>query len=655
MSLAQLSDCKYLEGLTNEQINELVRTGKIKPESMMQTYNRVFVFLYLKFKKSPLLTEENIKDAYRKPNDSRFPLKLEKTHFDELRKIILDTYKKNINYASLSTNIFNTNIDILNKQIELWEKRNTVVYHGNQCIVGNKAGGDLNRTIAFIIKTDIERQNNINRDDYGCSIIDNINSCVNVTYTKEIILLNNEQYNSRWIIINNTKKIFTVNLKDIFKIRVINEAFAKGYMTAVNPHLGFILQKTYPQIWSKYYWLPAVDDIDRITILTLQARAFLRSDNETNRLYINPTKDTITALKKELLEIQQEQLDDIIANQMWALSKNEDDYNQKMNKKNQTGIRYKKLSDLKALKLAPSVPFIQYDLIFIRHAESCANIWKNKSKVQQFTYKDPEITEAGIKTSIRLRPKLLNEIKKRWGNNQYTVGASQMIRAQETAYYMIANGAPINIIPHVGEEGVTADNYSLPKNKQYEIIGKRNPMIIASLNSGIDSREKQTYFGKSNMSEFMKWANNNLDKFGKGNDLIYRAVIFTHSHFLENSFKLGHINNNSGISLSINTSDNIKHTSIIDMGKIDQTIGPDKCILSPYNNMPKNNRVKSNNKQIITITRKQRRKCCNNINDDEEEEELPYEYYLHNLRNSLNRYQRTYKAHRQDLTSYLRL
>lgn len=652
MSLAQLSDCKYLEGLTNEQINELVRTGKIKPESMMQTYNRVFVFLYLKYKKSPLLTEENIKNAYRKPNDTRFPLKLEKTQFDELRKIILETYKKNINYASLSTNIFNTNIDILNKQIELWEKRNSVVYHGTQCIVGNKAGGDLNRTIAFIIKTDIERQNNINRDEYGCSIIDNISSCINVTYTKEIILLNDEQYNSRWIIINNTTKVFTVNLKDIFKVRVINEAFAKGYMTAINPRLGFILQKQYPQVWSKYYWLPAVDDIDRITILTLQARTFLRSDDETNRLYIKPTKDTINALKKELLEIkgnnikklEQEQLDDIIANQMWALSKNEDEYNQKMNKGNLTGVRYKKLSDLKALKLLPSVPFIQYDLFLIRHAESCGNIWKPKSTIQQHTYKDPELTEAGIQTSIRLRPGLLDRVRKQWGNNKYTIGSSQMIRTQETAYYMIANGAPIHIIPHVGEAGVTADNYSLPKDKQREIIGRRNPKILDSLDSGIDSREKQTYFGKSNWSEFMKWANNNLDKFGKGDDQVYRAVIFTHSHFLENSFKLGHSKNNSGIHITINTGDNIKHSSIVDMGKINVDKGPDKCIISPYK------KEASTNKRNSTTQRK-RRRCCNNNNNDDDDEELPYEYYLHNLRASLNRYQHTYKARRQDRTS----
>jgi len=638
MSLAQLSDCKYLEGLTNDEINELVRTSKIKPESMMQTYDRVFVFLYLKFKKSPLLTDENIKNAYKIPNDSRFPLKLEKTQFDELRKIILETYNRNKNYGPLSTTVFNTNLDVLNKQIELWEKRNIVVYHGTQCIVGNKAGGDLNRTIAFIIKTDIERQNVINRDDYGCSIINNISSCINVAYTKEIILLNDEQYNSRWIILNNIKSVFTVNLKDIFKVRVINEAFAKGYMTAINPQLGFILQKQYPQVWAKYYWLPAVDDIDRITILTLQACAFLHADDETNRLYVTPIKD------KELLVLEQTKLAELIDNQVWALSKNEDDYNERVRKGNQTGVRYKKLSDLKALKLVPSVPFIQYDLFFMRHAESCANIWKTKSRIQQHTYKDPEITEAGIQTSIRLRPGLLDRVRKQWGNNQYTIGASQMIRAQETAYYMIANGGPIHIIPHVGEAGITADNYSLPKDKQREIIGRRNPTILNSLDSGIDSREKQTYFGKSNWSEFMKWAKDNLDKFGKGDDQVYRAVIFTHSHFLENSFKLGHSKNNSGVHITINTGDNIKHSSIVDMGKINLGRGPDKCIISPYNKASSRNKRNS-------ITQRKRGRCCNNNNNDDNEEDLPYEYYLHNLRASLNRYQHTYKARRQDRTS----
>ena len=618
MSLAQLSDCKYLESLNEGQLYELIITNKlkIKIETLMQTYDRVFVFLYLKLKKSPLLTDENIENAYRKPNDSIFPLKLEKTQFNELRNIIVEAYNKNKNHVSLSINIFNTNINDLNKQIELWEKRNMLIYHGTQCTIGNKAGGDLNRTIAFILKNDTERQNAINRDVYGCSIINNI-SCINVTYTKHIILLNDDQYNSRGIILNNIKNVFTVNLKDIFKVRVINEALSKGYMTAINPRLGFILQTTYPEIWSKSYWLPNVDTIDRITILTLQATAFFRSEDESNRLYIRPDR-------KELLALESKKLNELIENQVWALSKDEMDYATRIKNKNYKGVRYKSLADLNKL---PS--FIHYKLIFLRHAQSCGNIWKTQSKMRQITYQDPEITEAGVQTSIRLARVLQKKISELWKNEPYSVCSSQMIRAQETAYYMTKK--PINVIPHVAEDGITLDNFAFAKEKQRAIIGGRNPKILENLDKGIDSRKPQTIFDKSSWTAFLKWADTNPQSFSIGSDGIYRAIIFTHSHFIAKSLGLKiKVKNNNGYLVTVENGA-ITNSNRLDIG---ETLGndPDKCRISPY----------KQTKKIILPKRKRssrhtRKACKEFMNNDD----LLMDYN-----------QGTYKTHLLNLISY---
>jgi len=68
------------------------------------------------------------------------------------------------------------------------------------------------------------------------------------------------------------------------------------------------------------------------------------------------------------------------------------------------------------------------DIIFIRHAQSCANIWKEKSKLKQITYRDPELTQAGIMTSSKLAPVLQEKIKELWKGASYSIGASHMIR-----------------------------------------------------------------------------------------------------------------------------------------------------------------------------------------------------------------------------------
>lgn len=227
-----------------------------------------------------------------------------------------------------------------------------------------------------------------------------------------------------------------------------------------------------------------------------------------------------------------------------------------------------------------------FDILFIRHGQSCANIWSKISVQKKISYKDPELTKSGIESSVRLGKILQTVVADIWPNKPFAIGSSQMIRAQETAYYMIARDTaiPIHILPHVAEKGISYDNYSLPKHLQYDILQQRTPDIISSLEAGMDAREKQTAFGKSNWNLFITWAMNHPEFFEQGDDGVYRAVIFTHSKFLQSTFQLAtKIINNNGIRTIVDTNTLRKyptHTRI-DIGEINPSSCPDNCVRSP--------------------------------------------------------------------------
>jgi hypothetical protein len=184
----------------------------------------------------------------------------------------------------------------------------------------------------------------------------------------------------------------------------------------------------------------------------------------------------------------------------------------------------------------PVIPHIthnkQFDIIFIRHGLSCTNVIPKDKKVKYF---DPELTRVGIERSIELHSKLMDKINILWKDQPYAIGASILMRAQETAYYMIAQQTqkPINIIPHVAEKNLSASNIVLSKIKQQEFLMKRNPEIMKLISMGKDGREHQNIFTKSNYELFLNWANQNTDFFEQGSDGVYRSIIFSHGVFLE--------------------------------------------------------------------------------------------------------------------------
>jgi len=201
-----------------------------------------------------------------------------------------------------------------------------------------------------------------------------------------------------------------------------------------------------------------------------------------------------------------------------------------------------------------------FDLIFVRHGFSCANALKAKSRIHIF-YSDPELTKVGIEQSKMSAESLMKRIETVWADEPYIVASSQMIRAQETAYYMISSktNKPINIFPYVSEKGFTRDNYAMPRNDQLNILNQRNPHIVDLLMKGSDNREPQTIWSKSDIASFIKWASAHPNEFSLGSDGHYRAIIFTHSHFLKESFSMGvKIKNNDAIRTIIDTNNNVK-------------------------------------------------------------------------------------------------
>lgn len=190
---------------------------------------------------------------------------------------------------------------------------------------------------------------------------------------------------------------------------------------------------------------------------------------------------------------------------------------------------------------------MRFQFIFVRHAESCANVWQAKYPGSQVTYHDPEITRRGIQRSQRMFPVLADFITQKWADKDYTIGASVMMRTQMTAFWMLAKhvdfGQRINIFPHIAEEGIDLSNMPMSKEEQRKIL---SPELGELLDRGIDFREQQTLWTKSDIQLFLDWAQKNPRIFKQGNDSIYRAVIFTHGNFLRTSFKLPHAMKNNG-------------------------------------------------------------------------------------------------------------
>lgn len=182
---------------------------------------------------------------------------------------------------------------------------------------------------------------------------------------------------------------------------------------------------------------------------------------------------------------------------------------------------------------------MKFEIIFVRHGQSCANQRKHAIPASHIFYPDPELTEFGKKRSIDLGGKLLEEIEKKWKGKEWTVGASSMIRAQQTAFYMLKK--PFIVMPFISETGKTYDNIPI-SDKAVQV--KKMESFSPGISSFILENEStlQTNSNKADFQEFKNWAKGpGITYFGHtpvelGGDGIYRAVLFTHSSYLKHIF-----------------------------------------------------------------------------------------------------------------------
>lgn len=187
-----------------------------------------------------------------------------------------------------------------------------------------------------------------------------------------------------------------------------------------------------------------------------------------------------------------------------------------------------------------------FEILFVRHGLACSNtIPEDKRKETEIKYFDPELTTAGIERSKEVNPLLMKKIQEYFKEQPYSIIASSLMRTQETAYFSLAQqtNKPINVAPHIAERSLIMFNFSLSKNKQHKILNEINPEIVNFLDKGKDDRSSQDNLTKSYPQMFFDWSNKHLNFFEKGDDNIYRAVVFTHGGFIESIFKINAENN----------------------------------------------------------------------------------------------------------------
>jgi broad specificity phosphatase PhoE len=191
------------------------------------------------------------------------------------------------------------------------------------------------------------------------------------------------------------------------------------------------------------------------------------------------------------------------------------------------------------------------EILFVRHGYSCANAHQYNHAAFPL-YSDPELTKNGINKCIERSNVLKEKIHMYFPDDKYKIGTSCMIRTQQTAYYMLMENTDLkySIFPHIAEQGRGYDNFPFAQEKQKEFINKLNPDITPRIEH--DARGITDASHKSNWDMFLTWIHTMSDMerskfFHKTEKGVYRAVVFTHGHFINHNLNLENVQNNDVI------------------------------------------------------------------------------------------------------------
>jgi len=168
-------------------------------------------------------------------------------------------------------------------------------------------------------------------------------------------------------------------------------------------------------------------------------------------------------------------------------------------------------------------------LYLIRHGISCANLLRAQQQTLAANqYVDPELTEEGRAQAIRLGPALKRKLKR-----PYVVGASVMLRAQQTAYHLL-HPSKLYIVPHIRELWRTSlECTALSKQDQERVLREQTgdgaiPPIRDYSYSEPDVPEPQQ------ITEFLKWLGSKGQRLTKGTK---NLVLVSHGGFIEHFIK----------------------------------------------------------------------------------------------------------------------
>lgn len=390
-NLINYDDRDYLGSLDQATVDKLMYNGLIKREPIQSTVNRVFVMLYLKYKKSPLLTEESIIKSYTTMNNPDFPLELTQEQLNELRTVVktyIETHPTD-DYDNLidrmSNDIFNTPLKNMIYDIHLWEKPGNFIYRGNKCFTVMQGDTTLNRTIQTLLLSDLERKYKLEISSYTClppnpSLgSDPRQRCIQIVKGieeyKAISSLYDDLNTFEYMVIKNFSSGGAYDFNKFNEFTYLQKLISEGKLILIHPRLGFIIQKMYPEVWASSYWFPSnIDPMTKIVLLTLQKYSALRrydateDDSWSSIIYKQNPFEPSTAyeLKNPQLIVgsykfnEAEFLEELMDNQIWAISSNEIDYkrrkayyNSKKASGNTYGIRYRTLKDLDTLLPTP--------------------------------------------------------------------------------------------------------------------------------------------------------------------------------------------------------------------------------------------------------------------------------------------------------------
>lgn len=176
------------------------------------------------------------------------------------------------------------------------------------------------------------------------------------------------------------------------------------------------------------------------------------------------------------------------------------------------------------------------EIVFVRHGLSCANVAaKVQSKLHAMLYRDPELSVTGKQQSREAGRLLSAHLSGMgWDLSRVEIGASSMIRAQQTAHCMFPK-AKIRVMPCIAEHGITLDNIPLSKSEQSEALRSLDPRTLAALDGANNARAAGP---KTNFNLFVDWL--------RSTGARGRMVVVTHSHFLEGQFGI-FLENNEAI------------------------------------------------------------------------------------------------------------